>query len=162
MKKIIVFASLFSFVVFTGCASMSRDHYGAYLKSAEAMAKHSKPTFEISCPEGGCNFKRLAYNDPRDRVTIAQKAPHPVWKFFGTVVKGAVAFFGLKAVADVVETVATNSGDSIYTNSNNEIGGDNSYTPLDIATDIDTGDGGSIGNMAPWVGDGASDLGGGL
>ncbi len=109
MKKIVVFASLFSFiVVFSGCASMSRDHYGAYLKSAEAMAKHSKPTFEISCPEGGCNFKRLAYNDPRDRVTIAQKAPHPVWKFFGTLVKGTVAVFGFKAISDVAETIATN------------------------------------------------------
>ncbi len=87
------------------------------------------------------------------------KAVHPVWKFFGTLVKGTVAVFGFKAISDVAETIATNSGDSVvYTNSGNAIGGDNSYSPVDIATDISTGDTGYVGDTPTWVGDDQSSV----
>jgi len=147
MKRFICLLVIIGMFFMVGCAGKSvNPDYDAYLNAKTVAMKESPPTFEIACPDGGCNFKKLAYYDPRDRIVISQKNPHPGWTFASNVAKYGFYGFASYYAFDFLGSVATTGSDA-YTNSFNEVGGDNFYAPTNV------GAGRDAQRNGPWLGD---------
>jgi hypothetical protein len=133
-------------ILLSSCSTTQvNKNYDAYLNTQKFAIENSKPTFSIKCPKGGCTFTELSYFDPRDKINVKQKNPHPAWAFAGTVVKYGA---GIYIAHDVLGFMgdAVNAAGSSYNNSYNTIGGSN--TPITMNNDR-----GVIGDTAPWTGD---------
>ena len=145
MKKPIFLIFIVPLLTF-GCSTTGiNQNYNAYLSAKMSILEKSKPTLSIKCPPTGCTFTELSYFDPRDRVSIKQKNPHPAWAFAGTVIKyGTGAYIAHDIVGFMGDAI--NAAGNTYTNSYNDIGGNN--TPITIGNDR-----GVVGDTYPWIGD---------
>ena len=143
MRKFIIFFGL-CLVMLSGCAAGNLN-YEKYLGAVEKANKFQKPTFKIECPEAGCKFTSLEYFDPRDKIAIQQKLPHPAWNLVAQGMKYATIGYGLYTFSDLMTTAIEGAG-TVYRDSFNTTAGN--YTPIRISADR-----GRIGSTNPRIGD---------
>lgn len=147
MKKLVVLFTCLALFFMVGCAGKTvNPDYAAYTAAVSDIVKNQPPTFSLKCPPTGCVFKELSYTDPRDRIIIQQKNPHPAWAFASQAVRFGFYGFAAYQITDVLQASLASAG-SEYHNSFNEVGGDNYNMPTNVGSDR-----GVVGDVEPQVG----------
>ena len=134
MKGMLLSGVLALAVLITGCSSpMGKEEL------AFAQAQLNRPTFEVECPAGGCNFSRFAYYDPSVKIAMPTNGYDLANTAIGgpsSILLGVAPYYfiskGIESFADGGNsTVTTTTDNSVSTQSSIM----DSYNPTETISD---------------------------